>query len=238
MDSKTLRLSIAAIITTVVLIGVVVYAANKDRIDSMIGAGKTEETVMDEAEAESDGTDTQYGEQIGDNLKGFLTADDFFDKSEQRPSVVVVVDNVPVPANGSSEDGTTDLTDIPADNIDGSGEKQDEDSAKDDSSKNNSGNSGESDPEKDESEKPDGDLPEGVAPPDKPDEEDAPKKPEGEKSGEASSDSASSASSSDTASSDASSDSASSDSSSSSGASEGSTENSSAEAESQESASN
>ena len=101
MDSKAFRLSILAIITTVVLIGVVIYAANRDKINSMIGASDTAEVETSEVveEVEVNG----YGEQIGDNLKGFLTASDFFDKSEQRPSVVVVVDNVPVPANADPE---------------------------------------------------------------------------------------------------------------------------------------
>jgi hypothetical protein len=97
MDSKTFRLSILAVITTMVLIAVVVYAANRDKINSMIGSGKAPETEV--AVSDGDTMETAYGEQIGDNLKGFLTASDFFDKSEQRPSVVVVVDNVPVPAN-------------------------------------------------------------------------------------------------------------------------------------------
>ncbi|SDB46709.1 MULTISPECIES: hypothetical protein [unclassified Butyrivibrio] len=101
MDSKAFRLSILAIITTIVLIGVVVYAANRDRINSLIGSEGESEAVATQAE-EAVST-TEYGEQIGDNLKGFLTAGDFFDKSEQRPSVVVVVDNVPVPANADPE---------------------------------------------------------------------------------------------------------------------------------------
>ena len=101
MDSKAFRLSILAIITTIVLIGVVVYAANRDKINSMIGASHSEEVEI--AETVEEETVTEYGEQIGDNLKGFLTASDFFDKSEQRPSVVVVVDNVPVPANADPE---------------------------------------------------------------------------------------------------------------------------------------
>ena len=112
MDSKAFRLSILAIITTIALIAVVVYAANTDRIHAIIGNNSaSEESSLEEAVVETEATQTQYGEQIGDNLKGFLTADDFFDKSEQRPSVVVVVDNVPVPANASSQDGTTDLSD-------------------------------------------------------------------------------------------------------------------------------
>ncbi len=102
MDSKTFRLSILAIITTMVLIGVVVYAANRDRINSLLGSKKASETEASVTEEEESGT--EFGEQIGDNLKGFLTANDFFDKSEQRPSVVVVVDNVPVPANAENAD--------------------------------------------------------------------------------------------------------------------------------------
>ena len=101
MDSKAFRLSILAIITTIVLVGVVVYAANREKINSLIGASGAAEAEVSETVEE--GTATDYGEQIGDNLKGFLTASDFFDKSEQRPSVVVVVDNVPVPANADPE---------------------------------------------------------------------------------------------------------------------------------------
>ncbi len=112
MDSKALRLSIAAIITTIVLVAVVVYAANIDRINELLGKQPGGAGADEAAETTEKTTETVYGEQIGDNLKGFLTADDFFDKSEQRPSVVVVVDNVPVPANASSQDGTTDLSDV------------------------------------------------------------------------------------------------------------------------------
>ena len=66
MDSKAFRLSILAIITTVVLIGVVVYAANRDKINSMIGKSDTAQVESTEAveEVEVSG----YGEQIGDNL--------------------------------------------------------------------------------------------------------------------------------------------------------------------------
>ncbi|WP_029323101.1 hypothetical protein [Butyrivibrio sp. AE3004] len=112
MDSKTFRLSVLAIFTTVALIAVVIYAANREKINSMIG----KETVAESEESipEEEKITTEYGEQIGDNLKGFLTANDFFDKSEQRPSVVVVVDNVPVPANAedSIEQSSTINNDI------------------------------------------------------------------------------------------------------------------------------
>ncbi len=111
MDSKALRLSIAAIITTMVLVAVVVYAANIDRINDLMGK-KPDQAETEEVLETVETSETVYGEQIGDNLKGFLTADDFFDKSEQRPSVVVVVDNVPVPANAATTDGTTDLSDL------------------------------------------------------------------------------------------------------------------------------
>ena len=113
MDSKTFRLSILAIITTIVLIGVVVYAANRDTINSFFGSDKAPETEVAVSEGETVGT--EFGEQIGDDLKGFLTAGDFFDKSEQRPSVVVVVDNVPVPANAEkTDDGNTVNSNSPA----------------------------------------------------------------------------------------------------------------------------
>jgi hypothetical protein len=108
MDSKAYRLSILAIITTVVLVGVVVYAANRERIAALIGADEFASTVEEEIpedEIIGESEIASSGEQIGDDLKGFLKSDKFFDKNEQRPSVVVVVDNVPVPAN--ADKGTT-----------------------------------------------------------------------------------------------------------------------------------
>ncbi len=184
MDSKTLRLSVMAIITTVVLIGVVVYAANKDRIDSLLGSGETSESTEAGSEAMDEVSETQYGEQIGDNLKGFLTADDFFDKSEQRPSVVVVVDNVPVPANGSSEDESTDLTDIQPEGVGDEEATENDDSMKNKSSESGSDKSEESVSGAGDSEKPDekaldGAKPEGETPPDKPEGESSTEKTEG-----------------------------------------------------------
>ncbi|WP_026496900.1 hypothetical protein [Butyrivibrio sp. WCD3002] len=111
MDSKAYRLSILAIITTVVLVGVVVYAANRERIAALIGADEFGSSVEEEIAEDEDIDESDIissGEQIGDDLKGFLKSDNFFDKSEQRPSVVVVVDNIPVPAN--SEDGLSNRT--------------------------------------------------------------------------------------------------------------------------------
>ncbi|WP_026670643.1 hypothetical protein [Butyrivibrio sp. AE3006] len=108
MDSKAYRLSILAIITTVVLVSVVVYAANRERIAALIDADEFASTVEEEIpedEAIDEAEIMSSGEQIGDDLKGFLKSDKFFDKNEQRPSVVVVVDNVPVPAN--ADKGTT-----------------------------------------------------------------------------------------------------------------------------------
>ena len=193
MDSKTLRLSVAAIITTVVLIAVVVYAANRDRIDKLVGTSSSSQTEEEETQAGAEISVTGYGEQIGDNLKGFLTADDFFDKSEQRPSVVVVVDNVPVPANSSSQDGTTDLSDIPskdsreassakdeetgggpADKTDEETNKEiDKEIDKDDEKSDKAEESGAL--EKDEEEKPEDDTT-----PEKPEGDTTSKKPEGE----------------------------------------------------------
>ena len=149
MDSKAFRLSILAIITTCVLVGVVVYAANRDRIHALIGADNFADSQESVEEISEDKT-TEYGEQIGDNLKGFLTADDFFDKSEQRPSVVVVVDNVPVPANAeTTEEDTTDLIDMPG-----------EDKSGDNASRDNDSGENNPDGEKPEEEKPGIDEPE------------------------------------------------------------------------------
>ncbi len=141
MDSNALRLSIVAIITTVVLIAVVVYAANRDRINALIGVEEHNAGQEEVANSDEETTVTQYGEQIGDNLKGFLTADDFFDKSEQRPSVVVVVDNQPVPANSSDQGQSTDLYDVApaADDIETETDKTGEQKSEEDSKTNKAG---------------------------------------------------------------------------------------------------
>ena len=175
MDSKTFRLSVAAVFTTVVLIAVVVYAANRDRINSMMGSGNAGDTETGEAMTDEEASVTDYGEQIGDNLKGFLTSDGCFDKSEQRPSVVVVVDNVPVPANASSSDDTTDITDMtdvtPTEQGISAGDEPEAEALGDDE-KAKEGSSADKD-EKDPPAKPDGETssgePDGENPPKKPD---------------------------------------------------------------------
>ncbi len=78
MDSKLRRLAIACFVSLVALIVVVVYAVNADKISSFLHKEETAEETEVLEEATTDDT----GEQIGDNLKGFLADEDFFDQRE------------------------------------------------------------------------------------------------------------------------------------------------------------
>ena len=80
MDSKVIRLAILMFISLLVLILVVIYATNTDRINTMIN-GTTDASAESEVSA-MEGISSDYGEQIGDNLKAFLTDETFFDQND------------------------------------------------------------------------------------------------------------------------------------------------------------
>lgn len=75
---------------------IIVYATNADRINKLIGKEDKKPSAQVSADASEDGGDGEssdqviYGDQIGDNLSGFLTDEDFFDETEQIPTVVVI----------------------------------------------------------------------------------------------------------------------------------------------------
>ena len=120
---------------------VIVYATNAKRINELLGKGekKSSSQVAQDAtsEASEEVSDEQviYGDQIGDNLSGFLTDEDFFDETEQIPTVVVIerTSQGSVYSGGAGENnvlqesGTNGMTSGgPADNAVGDNTKTDD----------------------------------------------------------------------------------------------------------------
>jgi hypothetical protein len=84
MDSKVMKLAVGVFISLVALIGLIVYLGNAEKIDN----------IMDSAAADSETsalaqTDSTFmpGEQIGNDLQGFISKKDFFDEAEELSSV-------------------------------------------------------------------------------------------------------------------------------------------------------
>jgi hypothetical protein len=98
MDKRVFRLAILTIISAFILVMLIVYATNAKRINELIDDARGEkaatsvtsgEEAPDSQASAGDGA-TTYGEQIGDNLSGFLADDEFFDETEQVSSLVVI----------------------------------------------------------------------------------------------------------------------------------------------------
>ena len=96
MDAKVFRMAILTIISAFILVLVIVYATNAESINKLLGWEQKSEEAADTAVSSS--SDTVYGEQIGDDLNAFLYEEDFFDETEEIPSVVVIKKN-----SGSSD---------------------------------------------------------------------------------------------------------------------------------------
>ncbi|MDC7293663.1 hypothetical protein NXH67_09050 [Butyrivibrio sp. DSM 10294] len=91
MDSKVFRMALLTIISVFALIAVIVYATNADKIGGLFGKKGNNAATGESSEAVSlTLAEEAYGEQIGDNLNGFLYDEDFFDETEKVPSVVVI----------------------------------------------------------------------------------------------------------------------------------------------------
>ncbi len=105
MDSKVFRLAIATIVSMVALIGLVVYAANSEKINSLFANKNSSSEASTESTAPSYGSSSVYGDQIGDNLKGFLLDEEFFDANERIPSVVITTAGGDVSGNDVSSEG-------------------------------------------------------------------------------------------------------------------------------------
>ena len=90
MDTRVFRMAILTIISAFILVLVIVYATNTDKINSLFGVEKKTPVATEEATEETSEEPVIYGDQIGDSLNGFLLDDDFFDETEKIPSVVVI----------------------------------------------------------------------------------------------------------------------------------------------------
>ena len=90
MDTRVFRMAILTIISAFILVLVIVYATNTDKINSLFGVERKPQTATEAATEEVSEEPVIYGDQIGDSLNGFLLDDDFFDETEKIPSVVVI----------------------------------------------------------------------------------------------------------------------------------------------------
>ncbi|MBE5841925.1 MAG: hypothetical protein E7304_11045 [Butyrivibrio sp.] len=88
MDKRVFRMALLTIISAFILVLVIVYATNTQKINQLFGWGSKEEE-SDTAASYYSGEEI-YGQQIGSNLDGFLSDEDFFDETEKIPSVVVI----------------------------------------------------------------------------------------------------------------------------------------------------
>ena len=115
MDARTLRLAIVSMVSALLLIGVIVYAANADRVGELLsgmshkGTSEVSEDVYSDTDEVT--AQTPLGEQIGDNLKGFQLDADFFDRGESSSSVIVTTVDKP-PAYPILEDPLPDPFDV------------------------------------------------------------------------------------------------------------------------------
>ncbi|MCR5558186.1 MAG: hypothetical protein K6F75_11590 [Butyrivibrio sp.] len=109
MDKRVFRMAILTIISAFILVAVIIYATNADKLGRIFG-GKEKNEASDSASIETSVADeASYGQQIGDDLKAFLYDDDFFDEDEEVPAVVVIQQNTRVVEDGKeSEEGEED----------------------------------------------------------------------------------------------------------------------------------
>ena len=83
-------MALLTILSAFILVLVIVYATNSDKINRMFGFGQQKEASTEvSSEEESSEEEVIYGDQIGDSLNAFLLDDDFFDETEKIPSVIV-----------------------------------------------------------------------------------------------------------------------------------------------------
>lgn len=101
MDAKVFRMALLTIFSAFILVAVIIYVTNADRINSLLGKReKASEEVSAEISAEE--ASIIYGQQIGNDLKSFLYDEDFFDENEKIPAVVVIKKNNNISSDASS----------------------------------------------------------------------------------------------------------------------------------------
>lgn len=114
MDKKVFTMALMTIISAFILVVVIIYATNADKINEMLGKKSSSSSVEISAEEVSTSQEI-YGQQIGNDLKSFLYDEDFFDEAEKVPAVVVIQQNT------KTVDSSTDSSSNAEDYEDGSG---------------------------------------------------------------------------------------------------------------------
>lgn len=107
MDYKVFRTAVLAIVSTLILVLVIVYATNADKIKEIFGKGGASDTEAS-ADTSSSSDFGMYGEQIGDNTQAFLFEEGFFDANEDIPSVVVTKKGESRSSAGNSTESSTE----------------------------------------------------------------------------------------------------------------------------------
>ena len=107
MDSRVFRMTILTIISAFILVMVIVYATNADKINKMFGREKAVTETASEEVSEVISEVNVHGEQIGDNLGAFMYDEDFFDETESIPAVVVIRKTTGDKSDESGEGGQT-----------------------------------------------------------------------------------------------------------------------------------
>ncbi len=108
MDRRVFRMAILTMISAFILVMLIVYASNAKKINDLFGWSKAKEVVTEETVEELP-EDVFTGDQIGDDLSGFMLDEDFFDETEKIPSVVVRK-KTNAGASGSGADGASAAT--------------------------------------------------------------------------------------------------------------------------------
>jgi hypothetical protein len=78
------------------LVLAIVYATNTEKLNELFGRKNSDVSSNAEVEmaaADYSGSPSEFAQQIGDNLDGFLLDQDFFDETEKVQSVVVIKKN-------------------------------------------------------------------------------------------------------------------------------------------------
>ena len=105
MDYKVFRTAVLAIASALILVLVIVYATNADKIKEIFGKGGASDTEAS-ADTSSISDFGMYGEQIGDNTQAFLFEEGFFDAN--IPSVVVTKKGENRSSAGNSTESSTE----------------------------------------------------------------------------------------------------------------------------------
>ncbi|WP_026652321.1 hypothetical protein [Butyrivibrio proteoclasticus] len=116
MDVKVFRMALLTIISAIILVFVIVYATNADKINGLFGKGNDKSGNPATAASYMSGDGVMAGEQIGDDLNAFMYDEEFFDELESIPAVVVIK------KNSSGSDGSSDASsDASSEDQDGTG---------------------------------------------------------------------------------------------------------------------